>query len=64
MIWRLNEPRLMGNCVRCYYATRKRKDGSCTCARYPKWQHVDEMNEHFCGEFIATESLACVGGGA
>lgn len=46
-----NIPRLMGNCVRCYYATYKRKDGSCVCSRYPKWVDVSDMENHFCGEF-------------
>lgn len=49
---RFNEPRLMGNCVRCYYATRKRENhGDCVCARYPKWIDVQDMYSHFCGEF-------------
>lgn len=51
MSGKFNEPRLMGNCVRCYYATRKRKDGSCVCARYPKWVDITDMDNHFCGEF-------------
>ena len=48
----LNKPRLMGNCSRCYYATKKRKDRSCACARYPMWVDVMDMDNHFCGEFV------------
>lgn len=58
MSGRFNEPRLMGNCVHCYYATRKRKDGSCVCARYPKWVDVIDMDGHFCGEFAWASSAS------
>lgn len=44
--------RAMGNCVCCYYATKKRKDRSCACARYPRWVDVMDMDNHFCGEFV------------
>ena len=43
--------RIIGNCFRCCYATRKRSDGECVCARYPQWTDVLDMHEHFCGEF-------------
>ena len=47
-----NEARFMGNCVRCYYATSKRENrDDCVCARYPKWIDVQDMYNHFCGEF-------------
>lgn len=58
MSGKFNEPRLMGNCSRCYYATRKRNDGSCVCARYPKWVDVNDMHNHFCGEFAWGEKTA------
>jgi antirestriction protein len=54
----------MGNCVRCCYATRKREEhGNCVCARYPKWVDVQDMHEHFCGEFVSRLDYraACVG---
>lgn len=57
-------PRVMGNCVRCCYATRKReKHGDCVCARYPKWTDVQDMHEHFCGEFVSEQDYkaACEG---
>lgn len=44
--------RPMGNCSHCCYATRKRKDGSCVCARYPKWVDVNDAENHFCGEHL------------
>ena len=47
----------MGNCSRCCYATRKRKDGSCVCARYPRWETVADMDEHFCGEYVNAETV-------
>lgn len=48
---KFNKPHLMGNCARCYYATRKSGDGSCICARFPDWVNIPDMNNHFCGEF-------------
>ena len=59
MSGKFNEPHLMGNCVRCYYATRKReKSGECACARYPKWVDVGDMDNHFCGEFAWDDAHA------
>lgn len=48
--------RPMGNCYRCYYATRKRNGGECACARYPKWIDVYDRYRHFCGEFVQDPS--------
>lgn len=53
--------RPMGNCVRCYYATRKRKDGECVCARFPRWVDVGDMANHFCGEFVPDSSQDAAG---
>ena len=55
-------PRIMGNCRRCCYATRKQKS-SCVCARYPKWIDVEDMDNHFCGEFVSEQDYedACDG---
>lgn len=50
--------RLMGNCDKCHYATRKRKDDSGVCARYPKWADIYDMTEHFCGEFAWAGSVS------
>lgn len=59
-----NPPRIMGNCVRCCYATHKREEeGDCYCARYPEWFDVSDMNNHFCGEFVSVDDYreACRG---
>ena len=58
-----NEMRIMGNCSRCCYATRKRDDGECVCARSPRWVDVLDMDNHFCGEFVSVEDYkaACDG---
>ena len=47
-----------GNCDKCHYATRKRKDDSGVCARYPKWVDIYDMTEHFCGEFAWAGSVS------
>lgn len=51
----MKDVRPMGNCWRCCYATRKRSNGSCVCARHPKWIDVQDMDNHFCGEFVSHE---------
>lgn len=53
-------PRIMGNCARCCYATRKMKDGSCVCARNPKWVDIIDADNHFCGEFVSNQDYAKV----
>lgn len=50
-------PRPMGNCSRCCYAARK-VNGRCVCARYPKWIDIEDMNNHFCGEFVSQRDYA------
>ena len=57
MSGKFNEPRLMGNCENCYYATEKRPTSSCwfekgtrfTCHRYPTT--LDKVRGDYCGEF-------------
>ena len=53
----MTDSKLMGNCVRCYYAVRKKEDGSCVCARYPKWVDVYDMDNHFCAEHVTVERI-------
>ena len=53
----MTDSKLMGNCVRCYYAVRKKEDGSCVCARYPKWVDVYDMHNHFCAEHVTVERI-------
>ena len=51
MSGRFNEPRLMGNCINCYYYTpnpRKDSDDG-VCHRYP--QALDKGHGGYCGEF-------------
>ncbi len=49
--------RTIGNCFRCCHATRKRGNGECVCARYPKWRDIPDMHGHFCGEFEVCPDL-------
>lgn len=54
---RFNEPRLMGNCENCYYATDVSlmhpwlvdKGESYNCHRYP--ETVEKKRGDYCGEF-------------
>ena len=54
MSGRFNEPRLMGNCENCYYATLLDKNeetgkGRFNCHRYPQTMWTREGE--YCGEF-------------
>lgn len=50
MSGKFNAPKLMGNCVNCYYYTPTRpKLEEGVCHRYPKPLDRDDMD--YCGEF-------------
>lgn len=56
MSGRFNEPRLMGNCENCYYATDRHhicpwnEEGAFfDCHRYPA--HIEKRRGDYCGEF-------------
>ena len=62
MSGRFNEPRLMGNCINCYYYTPKpRKDSDeGVCHRYPK--ALEKGHGDYCGEFAWNHDASLIKG--